>query len=546
MTKSRDLSILGGGYTQNGTGAEQRSVEDRLKDFVSVRDFGAVCDGTTPDTAAIQEAIDYAFSAGRSTVIIPQRTAIDGTVYLKPGVTLNSFWSTISVKGDFDAIIIPRGGQLKDTYVDCVGVPTFSNTAVKLLPGNPMQGDQYLPWASGVKVRFGGSTGVGFEIDAEAHYVQLTTAENLSVRFGERGIYYHAGGGGTWCNGNLVNGYVCMASTYSIWLQQHAGGNIFDGLVLESNNNATVRVESGANVFHGVAWDDVGIQAEGNGNYFGFIQTVPYGPNISGSGIDNRSFSSTVRRDNNVSTNKLEDHRHGVYEPGRVEFRDFFIGGADPKWNQTVNGDASVQYLSQTYGANSDTPQTYPVMRLNTGTVGGGGSVVMDFNQRPAVITSQKPIVHFTLYNDFNDDRTAWTCGLRTDPDNFIILTQNLDFYGDDDIRFVCRSGGISTVEVLLNVASFQQINFVRMLVSPASVNVQLAQYARGAGNDAGKVGRGIRCFDNNLLKANTTITTNIPTTSLAPYILATATSNNPGYVELIDYQLIAGRQALT
>lgn len=546
MTKSRDLSVLGGGYTQAGTGAEQRSVEDRLMDFVSVKDFGAVCDGLTPDHIAIQEAIDYAFSSQKKTVVIPANTVIGGTIYLKPSVTLNCFWNNLSVNGDFDAIVVPRGGQIKDVMLSCAGVPNYSKTAVKLVPGNNMQGDQYLPWASGVKVRFSGATGTGFEIDADSHYVQLATAENLSVRFGEKGLYYHAGGGGTWCNGNLVNGYVCMASTYSIWLNPYSGGNVFDGLVLESNQNATVRCESGANVFYGVAWDDVGVEADGSNNYFGFVQTVRYGPNISGSGLNNRSFSSTVRRDNNVSTNSLEDYRHGVYEPGRVEFRDFFIGGADPKWNQTVNGDASVQYLSQTYGATSDTPQTYPVMRLNTGTVGGGGSVVMDFNQRPAVITSQKPIVHFTLYNEFNDDRTSWTSGLYTDANNYILLTQNLDFYGDDEIRFICRSSGISTTEVLLNVAAFQQINFVRMIISPTSARVQLAQYARGAGNDSGKVGRGIRCFDTNLLKADVQITSNIPTTSLAPYIAATATSNNPGFVELIDYQLIAGRQALT
>jgi len=44
MTKPRDLSNLGGGFIQSGTGAVQRTVENKLKDTVSVKDFGAVAD----------------------------------------------------------------------------------------------------------------------------------------------------------------------------------------------------------------------------------------------------------------------------------------------------------------------------------------------------------------------------------------------------------------------------------------------------------------------------------------------------------------------
>jgi hypothetical protein len=44
-------------FTQSGTGATARTVDSRLKDVVSVKDFGAVGDGTTNDTAAITAAI---------------------------------------------------------------------------------------------------------------------------------------------------------------------------------------------------------------------------------------------------------------------------------------------------------------------------------------------------------------------------------------------------------------------------------------------------------------------------------------------------------
>jgi len=72
-------------YNQGGTGAQDRTLTSKLQETVSVKDFGAVGDGVTDDTAAIQAAIDAA--AGRPVYVPAGTYVITSTIDMESAAT---------------------------------------------------------------------------------------------------------------------------------------------------------------------------------------------------------------------------------------------------------------------------------------------------------------------------------------------------------------------------------------------------------------------------------------------------------------------------
>ena len=97
------------GFLQSGTGVTNRTVQDKLRDIVSVKDFGAVGDGTDNDLAEIQAAVNsgapvisvtkgtYNLSGGTLTVPAGVAIALSGGVLTNGTISCNdTFFSGVS------------------------------------------------------------------------------------------------------------------------------------------------------------------------------------------------------------------------------------------------------------------------------------------------------------------------------------------------------------------------------------------------------------------------------------------------------------------
>ena len=100
------------GFVQDGANAVARTEQAKLRDFISVKDFGAVGDGVTDDTAAIQNALNSCSTRG-------------GTIYMPVGNYLTSATLTISYQ---DTTLIGAGFSGDNTTVGGATLITATHT----------------------------------------------------------------------------------------------------------------------------------------------------------------------------------------------------------------------------------------------------------------------------------------------------------------------------------------------------------------------------------------------------------------------------------
>ena len=135
-----NVTLSGLCFTQSGIGAVARTIDNKLKDIVSVKDFGALGDGLNNDTTFIQAALD----SGAKNVYFPA-----GTYKVYTGITLPN---NVSMYGDGPAatIIDGSGATIGGMPYQAAHIRTNIGTKVALpaLSEGLSQGSNYLKFTA--------------------------------------------------------------------------------------------------------------------------------------------------------------------------------------------------------------------------------------------------------------------------------------------------------------------------------------------------------------------------------------------------------------
>lgn len=97
---SRVISASLSVFQQAGTGAVARTVQDKLRDVVSVRDFGMVCDGATVETTKFQAALASVGASGGTLNIPRDAKIVTGSVTLPPNVRIEAELAGLDATAD--------------------------------------------------------------------------------------------------------------------------------------------------------------------------------------------------------------------------------------------------------------------------------------------------------------------------------------------------------------------------------------------------------------------------------------------------------------
>ena len=199
-------------YNEGGAGAVTRTVQAKLQETVSVKDFGAIGDGITDDTAAIQAALAASYNVVvptgsyliSSTIAIPIKTRLffQGGSANQTSVTPSAYFikkstmTTVGITID-DEAIMEGGGLVCQSGNTGDGIQIIGNGSVLKY--------SFVNFAGGVGVRVGTASGKNCNVFELNH---VNSFEN-----GSHGIYIHDGTASEGANANAGALYSCIASS---------------------------------------------------------------------------------------------------------------------------------------------------------------------------------------------------------------------------------------------------------------------------------------------------------------------------------------------
>jgi hypothetical protein len=206
------------GFIQAGTGAVTRTAQAKMRDVVSVKDFGAVGDGVTDDATAINAALTSVQSTGGvvefgpgtfvvgSTIQIPDNCAIQGQG--QRGAT------TIKLKSSANVNIVEAKSGTGGNGIGIYDL-TFDGNQ-----DNNTQGGVYLLGVTNLR-------GPAFTVQR----VRVTNTRNCVMATGVKTCFFV--GGNVWSSLRDIEVYRNDFAQISMWVQ--ASDGIFDGVYLGTN-----------------------------------------------------------------------------------------------------------------------------------------------------------------------------------------------------------------------------------------------------------------------------------------------------------------------
>jgi hypothetical protein len=272
------------GYNEGGTGAVTRTVQAKLQESVSVKDFGAAGDGVTDDGPAVQLAINAIAALGRGTVVFPA-----GYTYL-----INT---QINVCNNL--VVMGYGARiLAGTSWSNIDAPLFKNfTAAKMsiAPGTITATSNVSFYGLEFYAQdTGGAAGVA---NANMHGVLICMGNRTDVNsavngftvqdcylhdFNGAGVLTYGGQNINISNNRFVNFFVNTSLSIGSGLQL----TDVDGFVVDSN----VFNQTSANwSWHGMTILDFNTRSQNGVVSNNIIRNMTYGDGISceGNGTDN-------------------------------------------------------------------------------------------------------------------------------------------------------------------------------------------------------------------------------------------------------------------
>lgn len=202
-------------FKQAGTGAVDRTASDKLREAVSVKDFGAVGDGVTNDTTALQAALTYAGTIGNADVVAP------------PGVYL--FTSTLTIPSGVGLRM--RGGRrgvtgFKSNVIGAPSINVANGYYQRLMDFNLFHAT---PGSAGTGIQIIDNDGAGSGTDPAQH-LHVSNVRIIGHATGVR-----IANESTWCSFDDMMVEQCSGAAYSL---TNANLSVFHRCIADACNTA--------------------------------------------------------------------------------------------------------------------------------------------------------------------------------------------------------------------------------------------------------------------------------------------------------------------